>query len=241
MIKLDIEYHFLDSNIFLGKVLSDSSTIYDNYFKKNYTKITSKTVEMETKSVVHKLRVISLTILKYINNYVAENNIPDNNIYDNIKIMEKKFKYKYNNKKYPFGFKKEKFNSLTHELFSQYSNFIKNGIYLKPLNILIEWQYNEISISYRKSFNSLENLFKKIEIYSFDKTSYNKRIKKHLNTNIHNSDAEILLDAFNTSEILEDYLFFITKDKEILNNSDIILSLLNNRVIPKKPEDFICN
>ena len=76
-IRLSGKDHFIDSNVFLGIALSNSyEKICKEYFHLDFFKRTSESVGEESKNVVHKLKNISEGILKFIGNYVEENNVP---------------------------------------------------------------------------------------------------------------------------------------------------------------------
>lgn len=242
MIDLDIQYHFLDSNVFLGIALDSHNSSCEDYFHLHFNKITSDKVEKESELVILKFLIISISILKYIAGHIEDGNVSDNEIPKSIRKLENKFSKEYWDEKYPFGFKKERFLSLTHELFQRYYYLIKKGIYYKPFDLIITEQCGEVSSSYQKSVNSLQDLFKLVKVYSFTEEAEDQNIIDKFNSDvIHNPDAEILLDAYKIAKLVNDYLIFITNDAGIINNSDIVLSNLESMVICRKPEEFLNN
>ena len=63
---------------------------------------------------------------------------------------------------------------------------------------------------------------------------------EYINSNdIHNPDANILLDAFKLSNLIGDKLCFITLDNGIINKRDAISREFNKQVVPKNPNDFL--
>ncbi|WP_458453760.1 hypothetical protein [Methanobrevibacter sp.] len=237
-----MKLHFLDSNIFLSISTSDSAkNICESYFELNTKKFTSTTVKNESNRVISKIRDISFETLDYIDNYVSINKIPDDKIHNSLNSIKKDFLIEYEFDDCPFGIRKDKFVKIVNELFFKYSR-IFNRYNPLPFVIMLDEEYSHLDGLYKKQFFILRFLFKQTTVNHFHEEVGDELIIELLNDDgIHNPDARILLDAYKTSKMVQDYLIFITNDAGIINKSDIVLSNLESKVICKKPEEFLNN
>lgn len=243
MINLNIEHHFADSNVFLGVALKDDSyQVCKDYFKVKSVKITSNSVQSESQLVIIKLMTLSSAILKFILHHVIKNKIPDDNIYQNMSSIHREFISRHDDDNFPFGFNKEKFITLTRELFFKFGDLIKTGIFYETIDVLINSQINEVNSDYKKALNSLQILFKQVQVYYFNEIKQDNLIIESLNNQgIHNPDSRIILDAFKTSNLINETLLFVTRDQNIIDESGFISSLFNNSLVPKKLDDIVNN
>lgn len=239
---INMDYHFLDSNIFLSIATKDSSKdICDEYFKSNSTKVTSWSVKKESNNVLSKLETISLEVIGCIREFVSVNKISDEKIASSLYIVKRKFLNKYSLDECPFGFNRKKFLKIVNELFSYYQDILKYYI-SSSVEIWINEEYLTLKSDYKNYYSVLKSLFKKVDLYYYSVNLGDARIIDLLNDiGIHSPDAEILLDAFKTSSKLDEIIHFITRDNGIINNSDDIFSIFGGVVIPKKPDEFIDN
>ena len=100
---IDLNNHFLDTNIFLSVVFSDNTKhICDDYFKLEATRFTSTSVQKESKEVISKMEDLSFEIIKSIDDYVSINNVPDEKINNSLNVIKYEFLDKYDLEESPF-------------------------------------------------------------------------------------------------------------------------------------------
>ncbi|MBQ8017828.1 MAG: hypothetical protein IJ258_06945 [Methanobrevibacter sp.] len=237
-----MNYHFLDSNIFLSIATKDSAKdICEKYFKSNSIKVTSENVKKESNNVLSKLEKISFEVIGCIRKFILVNKIPDEKIASSLYIVKRKFLNKYSFEDYPFGFNRKKFLKIVNRLFSYYNDILKYSI-SSSFEIWINEEFLTLKSDYKNYYSALNFLFKKVDLYHYSINLGDAQIIGFLNDiGIHSPDAEILLDAFKTSDKLDNVIYFITRDNGIINNSTGIFSIFNGEVIPKKPEEFLNN
>ena len=235
--------HFLDTNIFMSISFKDKfKESCTDYFKRKYVKYTSEKVENESYNLITKSEYISFEILKEIENYIYLNNIADEEIVSHLKYIQKNFVKKYSNKKYPFGFKKDKFEKITKELFLNYYDTFKRDILYLPIIQILNKENKKTKNTFKQSTASLIYLFDNVHVLNFSEEKNDENILKNLKKNgIHPPDNYILLDSYKTSKLLNESIIFITMDKGILKRKNILLKEFKSEIDVKHPEEYINN
>jgi hypothetical protein len=235
----DINPHFLDSNILLGKILhraDDNSILPKENVNKNYSicqlyfeheckRYISKRVENESKNVFNRLRRISLKLLDFVQSYAKSNNINPLKIDSVIHFLKKNFLNKY--KDFPEGVKKEKFNNIIEGLFNTYDNVFREEL-LSYNNKIEDYKKNTTDAFkiYSKDLNNLITILINGEFYhEGESTQYEEDIG---NFGIHHADKLILLDCYYLAKYnLNTVVAFITQDSNIISNESNIQSVFD--------------
>ena len=165
MIEMDV--HFIDSNIFLSIVTKDNAKhICEEYFKSSSVKVTSGTVETESNEVISKLEKISLAVISCIGEYVSINKIPDEKIGISLITVKKIFLNKHSHEEYPFGIDKKKFVKMVNSLFSYYGEVLKYSMEFSFEN-WVSVEYSAVRSDYKNYYLNLQILLNKVKLYHY--------------------------------------------------------------------------
>lgn len=116
------------------------------------------------------------------------------------------------------------------------------NIHIITLPHLLNDEYKHISDSFVNSSKNLNNLLNQVQVCSFDKNPKDTYYLDILESGgIHSPDDEILLDSFKCSKSLNEIIFFITMDGEILNFRRKISELFDYKVYVSNPKDYLNN
>ena len=141
----------------------------------------------------------------------------------NINKFLSKIKYefinKYEDNDFPEGMEKEKFISTVNGFFMDYNDEFYDSITLNSTNNL-DILCNDIKKDFKLFSKRLNCFIKRFICISF--LNSEKFIDSLINIGIHKSDAIILEEFYNLSQVLDEFIIFITLDKDILRLKDKI-------------------
>ena len=230
----DCDHDFVDSNIFLSVPLNDhDKSSCEKYLNNNYCKITSQNVKNESINFINKLFNLSKSILSFFQEIIVKDNIPDSQVHLHVSSIEDSFLKKFDKLDFPFNFKRKKFVKLVENFFKHLYFLFKEKYYKSTKEILLE-EFSDIDKYYYHSSKILFICFNKVTICNVDVYDDDNVLIDLLNKNgIHNPDSRILVDAYRICISLNKRLFFVTKDKTILNKYPQISKLYDFRICPK--------
>jgi len=228
------EIHFLDTNIILAMVLPDDSSYekskeYLDYLCSRYI---SNTVCSESKNKIRKIRRISLKISDYAKKYSMNHQINPLKMDKNLFEVEKNFLKQYKNNPFPEDLKKEKFDDLVSGFFSEYKFEISNILISGDNEELNDNIISSFRISNRKLFNFLNNYTCITFIENMTKYDSLRAIQ------IDKTDAILLEESYHLHLSLDEIIFFITFDKNILESKSKIKEILTQNVCVSHPNQF---
>ena len=235
---LQIKHHFLDTNMVLA-IPFKNDYYHDcvEYYKLNYERYISYNVEKEVFNVTGRLRLITIDVFNHIKSYITSRNIALIKIDYHIQIIKNTYQNKFTDKDYVFGIKKEKFLSITDELFITYYEEIKNTILNNDTNLdLLTLKSKNAFKEYNKS---ITNCMVNFEKFSFENNQ--TLIDKIVATGIHEKDAILVEDCFNKAKDMNEKFVFVTQDKDIIECSKDAFKLLNSKVYFSNPVSFLNN
>ena len=122
------EIHFLDTNLILAMVLPEDNQfkISNIYFKHLCYRYISNTAIIEAKNKIKKLRRISLKISNYVKEYSLNNNINPLKLQKHMTNVQFLFLNQYGDESFPERLKKENFDRVVSDFFSENSYDIRN-------------------------------------------------------------------------------------------------------------------
>ena len=152
----------------------------------------------------------------------------DKNLFE----VEKNFLKQYKNNPFPEDLKKEKFDDLVSGFFSEYKFEISNILISGDNEELNDNIISSFRISNRKLFNFLNNYTCITFIENMTKYDSLRAIQ------IDKTDAILLEESYHLHLSLDEIIFFITFDKNILESKSKIKEILTQNVCVSHPNQF---
>ena len=195
----------------------EKSKEYLDYLCSRYI---SNTVCSESKNKIRKIRRISLKISDYAKKYSMNHQINPLKMDKNLFEVEKE------------DLKKEKFDDLVSGFFSEYKFEISNILISGDNEELNDNIISSFRISNRKLFNFLNNYTCITFIENMTKYDSLRAIQ------IDKTDAILLEESYHLHLSLDEIIFFITFDKNILESKSKIKEILTQNVCVSHPNQF---
>ena len=208
-----------------------------NYYKLEYKRHVSYHVKDEALNVVERMRLIALSMVSYIKNFMSSKNINISNLDFQMQKIKKSYLYQFKDESHVFGVEKEKYMKIIGDLFIEYYDeirtaIINNDIALESLSIKLKNAFKE----YNKSISICLSNFEK---FSFENNQ--ELINQLIDIGIHDSDAILVDDCYNKSKDINEKFVFVTHDKDIITCSQDAFKLLNSQIHFSKPISFLNN
>lgn len=203
-----------------------------NYLEHDCFRYLSNTACFEAENKIMKIRRISLKISDYAKSYSMNNNVNPLRVDKHLSKVKKEFLMQYSDNNYPEELKKERFISLVSDFFNEY--------HLELNNILLTQNTDELDeliiSSFRCSMYKFNNFLKEQLPISFIKNT--TKVKQFKEIGIHKTDAILLEESYFLHQFLNEEIFFITFDREILELKNYIKEILSFKIFVVHPSYF---
>lgn len=215
-------------------VLPDDSSYEKSkeYLEYNCLRYISNTVCSESKNKIRKIRRISLKISEYAKKYSMNHQINPLNMGKNLFKVKNEFLKQYEGNPFPEDLKKENFDKLVSNFFIEYDFEINNILISGDNEDLDDNIISSFRCSNAKLLNFLDNYLCITFIKPIIKYEPLKKIK------IDKTDAILLEESYHLHISLNEIIFFITFDKNILKSKTKIEEILTQNICVCHPKQF---
>ncbi len=210
----------------------ESSEYFLNIIAEKYF---STSAYEESKTVISRLRRISLKILNFIKNYMSKNLINQQNIEKHFNNIRKQFLNTYKQVEFPENIQKKKFKEIVLDFLNQNKSIIQDMLLKDDLSLWTKFKRNIIT-SFKKMNRELKNFLRNLTCITFIHSG--KYIKNLLKIGFHKKDAILVDESYYLSLTKKNPIAFITFDKGILNLKEEILEILNEKVYVFSPKEI---
>ena len=215
-------------------VLPDDSSYEKSkeYLDYNCLRYISDTVCSESKNKIRKIRRISLKISEYAKKYSMNHQINPLNMDKNLYKVKNEFLKQYENNPFPEDLKKENFDELVSNFFSEY-DFEINNILISGDNEDLD---DTIISSFRCSNAKLLHFLARHHCITFIATRSKYDSLREIK--IDKTDAILLEESYHLHILLNEIIFFITFDKNILKSKTKIEEIFTQNICVIHPKQF---
>ena len=232
---MNTNYHFLDTNVVLARILNKDGSHEDakHYFKFTSNRYISDSAKKEAEFKIDNDKRIFLDLIDFIENYAIKNNVNYSKVDKIFLNVEESFLKQYEDIKFPHNLPQERFQSLIKSFFKKFEHDINK--------ILIE-KYGE---DLRKIVieTNLENFLNlKIFLDNYNSISFIESgnfVSNLEKIGLDNKDAILVDEAYYLSLTLKNSVNFVTFDTGIQKFKKDILKAFLKRVFVSSPMEFV--